>query len=122
MDQQRIIMMFPDMDTEELYTLQSLMKGMTEEQERNFLSIYQGKRKDRQLMVILCIIGFFGIAGVHRFFIGDIVLGIIYLLTGGLCLIGTIVDLININSLTLRYNIQQANESANLVRMMSQGY
>lgn len=120
MDQQKILSMFPDIESDELYTLQNLMQGMDETQQQHFLSIYQGRRKDRQLILILTILGFFGVAGIHRFFIGDILLGIVYFFTGGLCLIGTIVDLINVRSLTLRYNQQQANEAANMVRMMWQ--
>ena len=47
-------------------------------------------------MIILCCLGFFAAAGIHRFASGHILLGIVYLFTGGLCLIGTIVDLIAI--------------------------
>ena len=39
---------------------------------------------------------FFGFLGVHRFMKGDIGMGILYLLTGGLCGIGVIIDLIKI--------------------------
>ena len=43
---------------------------------------------------ILCIIGFFGFAGIHRFYLGRPLTGLLWLFTGGLCWIGTIVDLI----------------------------
>ena len=39
---------------------------------------------------------FFGYLGVHRFMKGDVGMGILYLLTGGLCGIGVIIDLIKI--------------------------
>jgi len=39
---------------------------------------------------------FFGYLGVHRFMKGDIGMGILYLLTGGLCGIGVLIDLIKI--------------------------
>ncbi len=122
MDQQRILMMFPDMDSEELYTIQALMKNMNSDQENTFLAIYKGRRRDRQLMVILCILGYFGIAGIHRLLMGDILLGILYIFTVGLCFIGTTVDLVNINQLTIRYNTGQANESAKLVWSINQGH
>ncbi len=121
MDQQRILMMFPDMDSEELYTLQALMKNMNSDQENTFLAIYRGRRRDRQLMIILCILGYLGIAGIHRLLMGDILLGVLYFFTVGLCFIGTTVDLINIKQLTLRYNTDQANESAKLVWSIRQG-
>jgi TM2 domain-containing membrane protein YozV len=121
MDQQRILMMFPEMDSEELYTLQALMKNMNSDQENTFLAIYKGRRRDRQLMVILCILGYFGVAGIHRLLMGDILLGVLYFFTVGLCFIGTTVDLVNINQLTLRYNTGQANQSAKMVWSISQG-
>ncbi len=120
MDQHNILMMFPDMDSEELYNIQALMQGMTENQQQQFLSIYKGKRKDRTLMLILALIGFFGAAGIHRIIAGDIGMGILYFFTVGLCFIGTIVDLINIGSFTLKHNLSQATEAANLVKMMNQ--
>lgn len=42
--------------------------------------------------VFLCL--FFGIFGVHKFYERKIGMGILYLLTGGLCYIGVLVDLI----------------------------
>lgn len=52
--------------------------------------------KDKNLTLILCIFG--GLIGLHQFYVGKIVLGIIYLLTGGLFSIGWIVDIIRILS------------------------
>ncbi|MFV0605805.1 MAG: TM2 domain-containing protein [Niabella sp.] len=120
MNPNNILMMFPDMNAEELHSIQALMQGMSETQQQNFLSVYKSKRRDRTLMLVLAIIGFFGPAGIHRFLSGDIGLGILYLLTIGLCFIGTIVDIVNINSITLKYNLSQATEAANMVRMLSQ--
>lgn len=122
MNQHNILMMFPDMDSEEMYTIQALMQGMTEQQQQQFLSVYKGKRKDRTLMLVLALIGFFGAAGIHRLVAGDIGMGILYFFTAGLCFIGTIVDLININSITLKHNLTQATEAANLVKMMNNQY
>ena len=120
MYQHNILMMFPDMDSEELYSIQGLMNGMSEAQQQQFLSVYKGKRRERILMLVLAIVGFFGPAGLHRLLSGDIGLGILYLLTLGLCFVGTIVDVINIRDITLKYNLSQATESASLIKMMTQ--
>lgn len=119
MDQHNILGLIPDMDSEELYSIQTLMQGMSEGQQQQFISIYRRKRKDRTLMLVLALLGFFGAAGIHRFLAGDIGMGILYLFTAGLCFIGTIVDIINIGSFTLKYNLAQANEAANLVMMVN---
>lgn len=111
-------MMIPGLQPEELMFIQELMKDMTEQEKQQFMMFYQGKRKDQQTMLIFTLIGFFGVAGIQRFVIGDTVMGIVYLLTIGFCGIGTIVDIINIRSMTVEYNQKQAVESANFIRMM----
>ena len=50
---------------------------------------------------LLWLVGFLGI---HRFYLGHTKWGIIYLLTGGLLLIGWIVDLFLIPSYVVNYN------------------
>lgn len=40
---------------------------------------------------------FLGIFGIHRFYMGKIVTGILYLATGGLCGIGLLYDLLTLN-------------------------
>lgn len=52
--------------------------------------------KNKLLSILLCCIGFVGVAGIHKFYEGKIGMGILYIFTGGLFLIGTIVDLINL--------------------------
>ncbi len=52
--------------------------------------------KYKVLSIILCCLGFFFVGGIHKFYEGKIGMGILYLLTGGLFYIGTIVDLINL--------------------------
>ena len=47
---------------------------------------------------------FGGIFGLHRFYMGDIFWGIIYLLTGGLLLLGPIYDTITLNEQISRRN------------------
>ena len=56
---------------------------------------YTSGNKDYTLGWIL--LTFLGIFGVHRFYLGKWITGLIWLLTGGLCLIGVLYDLWTLN-------------------------
>ncbi|MEZ4950749.1 MAG: TM2 domain-containing protein [Saprospiraceae bacterium] len=71
---------------------------------RSFAIRYKGRRQDEKIILIMACIGFLGVSGIHRFMVRQPLMGVIYLLTGGLCLIGTIIDIIKYKSLTLEYN------------------
>ncbi|MBS1946623.1 MAG: TM2 domain-containing protein [Bacteroidetes bacterium] len=118
MDQQQMFMMLPGLQPGELVMIQNLLKDMTESQQQHFFTLYQGKRKDKQTMLILTLLGFLGIAGIQRFIIGETGMGILYLLTGGLCCIGTIIDLVNLDDMVSKFNQRQAMEAANMVKIM----
>ena len=48
---------------------------------------------NRDTVMILCILGFLGFAGIHRLYVGRVASGILFFITGGWFCIGTIVDL-----------------------------
>ncbi len=55
-------------------------------------------RKSKLVALILCILGFLGLAGLHRMYVGKVGSGVLHLFTYGLCAVGTIIDLIAILS------------------------
>lgn len=50
--------------------------------------------KSTPVAYLLWLLGGLGVLGLHRFYLGRWVSGLIWLFTGGLCFIGAIVDLI----------------------------
>ena len=52
------------------------------------------KPRNKRISLLLCL--FLGYVGAHKFYEGKIGMGVLYLFTGGLFLIGVIVDLISI--------------------------
>lgn len=59
---------------------------------------YGGPRKSKMVALILCLLGIIGLGGLHRMYVGKVGSGVLYFFTYGLCLIGTIIDLISIIS------------------------
>lgn len=115
-----VFQFLPDLDGEELAYINVLIAPMTEQQAQQFTLMYRSRRKDPQMILILTLIGFLGFAGIQRFVTNQIGMGILYLLTSGLCFIGTIVDLVNYRKIAGEYNQQQAYEVATLMRSMGQ--
>ena len=107
-----------DVTPEELITINSRTQGFSDDELTHFSMIYRSKRKDPQTILLLCLLGLVGVAGVHRFVIGHVGLGILFFFTGGLCLIGTIVDAINHKDLALEYNGKMIAETLSMLNMI----
>lgn len=103
---------------EELITINSRTKGFSADELEQFCTIYRSKRKDPQLILILSLIGLVGFAGIQRFLIGNIGMGILYFFTGGLCLIGTIIDAVNHKELAMEYNAKMITETLSMLNMI----
>jgi len=107
-----VLKLLPELQGQEMAYVQDLIKGMADDEAQLFANIYRTRRRDPQLILITTILGFFIIAGIQRFLVNQIGMGLLYLFTGGLCLIGTIVDLVNYQSLAFDYNRKIADEVA----------
>lgn len=110
-----LITLIPAVEPDELAYLKELTKGLSEDKLKLFISIYNGKRKKAETILICCLLGFVCFAGIQRFVVGQMGMGVLYLFTGGLCLIGTIVDVINHKQLAYEYNQQMATESMGMI-------
>ena len=111
--------MIPGLEHEEMQFIDSISRDMTDEELTTFASVYNSKRKSPDTILIGCILGLFpGVAGIQRFLINQIGMGILYLFTAGLCLVGTIVDLVNYKKLAFEYNQKMAYESIQMMKFM----
>ncbi len=111
-----LITMIPAVEADELAYLQQLTKDLPEDKLNLFISIYNGKRKKTETILLCCVLGFVCAAGIQRFVVGQIGMGVLYLFTGGLCLVGTIVDTVNHKQIALEFNQKMAIESMTMVR------
>ena len=110
-----LINLIPALEGEELVFLQSLTRQLSDEQLQTFIAVYNGKRRKADQVLLGCVLGFVCVGGIQRFMVGQNGMGILYLFTGGLCLIGTIMDTINHKKLCFEFNQQMARESMAMV-------
>ena len=112
----KVIRYMPELEGEEQVVAAQLMKDMTEEQALHFSHVQRQRRKDETVTLVMAAMGLFGLAGLHRFYLGHYGIGLLYLFTLGFCYIGTIVDMVSHKSLAAKYNAQQAHDVALMVK------
>jgi len=112
----KVIKYLPELEGDEQLFIAQLYRDLSEEQAEQFAHVYRQRRKDSTTTLLMAVLGFVSVAGVHRFYLGQIGMGLAYFFTAGFCLIGTIVDLVNYRSLTETYNEKQGLEVAAMIR------
>jgi TM2 domain-containing membrane protein YozV len=60
--------------------------------------------KERELWVAYLLWFFLGLVGVHKFYVNKIGMGLLYIFTGGIFLIGWLIDLFTLPSQVRKYN------------------
>lgn len=110
-----LINLIPAIEGEELVYLQMLTRELSDDKIQNFIALYNGKRRKTDQVLLGCVLGFVCVGGIQRFMVGQNGMGILYLFTGGLCLIGTIMDTINHKRLTFEFNQKMAKESMAMI-------
>jgi len=112
----KIIEVMPDLAGEEMVFVQNLIEDMDEDQAHMFANAYRTRRRDPLLVLLTACLGLIVIAGVHRFILNQIGMGLLYFFTGGICLIGTIVDMVNYQRLAYEYNAREAQQVAMMIK------
>jgi TM2 domain-containing membrane protein YozV len=106
----------PELDEPERSFLAQLTAAMSEADVQQFAIAYRTRRKDPQTVLLLAVIGIISVPGLHRFVLGEVGIGFLYLFTGGLLLIGTITDIIKHKELAFNYNREVARRIASNLR------
>jgi len=102
----------PELDEPERSFVAHLAATMSAADVQQFAFAYRRERKDPQTILILSVIGMVSVPGLQRFVLGQVGIGFLYLFTGGLLLIGTILDIVNHKELAFNYNRQVARRIA----------
>jgi TM2 domain-containing membrane protein YozV len=89
-------------------------QGMTEQQKMMFLTQYNSDKKDRSVVLLVSVV--LGYFGVDRFMIGDILIGVLKLLTFGFCGLFWIVDWFLIMNRVDEKNRNSALEIASVIK------
>ncbi len=108
---------FDSMTMDEYSFLHHASAGLTQNQMQTFTLVYNSRRKNPSDILLVTLLGFFGIAGIQRFMTGQIMLGLLYFFTGGFLGIGTIVDIFNYKSIANDYNRHLAYECYHIAKM-----
>ncbi len=111
----KVIRFMPELQGDEQVHAAQLMSEMSEEQAMYFSNVYRQRRRDETVTLIMALAGFLGVAGIHRFYLGQIGMGLLYFFTYGFCMLGTIIDLFNFKNMTATYNMVQADDAARLI-------
>ena len=102
----------PELDEPERSFLAQLTATLSGADVQQFAIAYRQGRKDPQTVLLMAAIGIAGVPGLHRFALGEVGTGFLYLFTYGLLLIGTIADIVQHKELAFRYNKQVARRIA----------
>jgi TM2 domain-containing membrane protein YozV len=85
-------------------SLERLKRDLSENERIQLDMEIRSQRRETGTLAAVACLGFIGLAGVHRFMLGKIGTGLLWLFTGGLCFIGTIIDLINMGKMVNECN------------------
>ena len=110
-----VLDLLPELMGDEQAYIAGIIRNYDDDKARQFANAYRARRREPQTILLLALVGFLGLAGIQRFMVDQIGMGILYLLTGGLCAIGTIVDMINYKKIAFEYNMKQAQQVAAII-------
>jgi len=115
-----ILQIMPYLEGDEMIFVQGLINDFSDNQALHCANAYSSRRRDPTVILLTACVGFVAFAGIHRFLLGQIGMGLLFFFTGGFCAIGTIIDVIKHKRLAFEYNQKAAQEVAIIVRGSAQ--
>ncbi|WP_299589875.1 NINE protein [Mucilaginibacter sp.] len=108
---------FPGMTMDEYSFIHHASAGLNQNQMTTFMAVYNSRRKNPTDILAATLLGFLGLAGIQRFMTNQILLGLLFLLTGGFLGIGTLIDAISYKSIANDYNRHLAYDCYQIAKM-----
>lgn len=94
----------PELDGDELKYVRNIIEDLDDRKAAEFAVIYRKRRRSANSIMLLILLGFIGIAGIHRFRLGKFGTGLLYLLTVGFLFVGTLYDLLTYEKVVYEHN------------------
>jgi TM2 domain-containing membrane protein YozV len=94
----------PELDGDELKYIRNIIEDLDDDTAAQFAEQYRVKRRSPGSIMLLILLGFVGIAGIHRFRLGQFGTGLLYLLTLGFFFVGTLLDLLKYEKTVFEHN------------------
>src|SRR5215213_1858141 len=88
----------PELDEPERSFIERLTAGMSHQNIQQFAAAYRQTRKDPQTLRLMAVIGIVAVPGLHRFWIGHVGIGFLYLVTWALFFFATLMKLFSIET------------------------
>ena len=108
---------FPGITMDEYSFIHHASAGLTQNQMTTFMAIYSSRRKNPTDVLVATLFGFMGLAGIQRFMTNQILLGLLFLITGGFLGIGTLIDAFSYKSIANDYNRLLAYDCYHIAKM-----
>lgn len=105
---QRFLPLYPNIPSDDYPMILPFLERLSEPQAKDFLRMYSETRLDAQTYILLALMGFLGLFGVQRYYIGDWGMGIAQTLTCGFLFIGAIYDMATGKEKIRQLNIEKA--------------
>jgi TM2 domain len=90
--------------------IESLLAQMPREHAEAFVVQYSRRRKDPQTVLLAAVIGLCACPGFQRFWLGEVGMGLLFLITAGFLAMGSVIDLATYKTLALSHNQKVARQ------------